>query len=299
MELSKLKKLLLNDVTYSLNNTFLVFKYDDESSLFIVKEYIDKIVTITHGNKKYIESLDEITTLKSQLFNFTNDINILFINNLELKTMQDRKLTNCIIICKKTDYKGDEVVVVPKLLEWQIEDYVRVHLNHLKDTSIKWLCQTCNYNIYRIANEVNKIKLFDNQEEFLEALKKDENFNDLTQFSIFNFIDSIIKKNYGQCVEILKNIDYIDIEPMGCVTLLERQFRNIIDIQMNRRATPESLEMQPKQFNAIKFYNCNRFNDDALIKIYKKIVDIDYLLKSGQLESKYIIDYLLINILNN
>ena len=98
-------------------------------------------------------------------------------------------------------------------------------------------------------------------------------------------------------VDILKNINNIDIEPYGVLTLLLKQFRTIIDIQMNPKASAESLNMPPKQFYAIKM-NCGRFDNNKLIDIYEKLTSIDLMLKSGELDNNKIIEYLLINILN-
>ena len=76
-----------------------------------------------------------------------------------------------------------------------------------------------------------------------------------------------------------------------------KNIKNIINIQLDNKATAESLGMTTKQFNAIK-YNIGYFNKQSLIEIFNIITDIDYKLKSGQLPANLIIDYLMLNILS-
>lgn len=142
-----------------------------------------------------------------------------------------------------------------------------------------------------------KLKLFQDTNSAFELFNIEDAYSDLSNYNIFNFITAITKRDLNTIVDILKNINNIDIEPYGVLTLLLKQFRTIIDIQMNPKASAESLNMPPKQFYAIKM-NCGRFDNNKLIDIYEKLTSIDLMLKSGELDNNKIIEYLLINILN-
>ena len=78
-----------------------------------------------------------------------------------------------------------------------------------------------------------------------------------------------------------------------------KNIKNIINIQLDVTASAEKLNMQQKQFNAIK-YNCGKYTSTELINIYKFLLDIDYRLKNGELifNNKQFRDYLICNILN-
>ena len=54
--------------------------------------------------------------------------------------------------------------------------------------------------------------------------------------------------------------------------------------------------MPEKQFKAIK-YNCGRFTNEELVKIYELLTSIDIKLKTGLIDNKIIVDYLLSKIL--
>ena len=91
----------------------------------------------------------------------------------------------------------------------------------------------------------------------------------------------------------LKNIDCDEI---GFLTLLYNNFRNVLRVQLNPSVNPESIGLNQKQFWAIK-YNCNFYNKDQLMKIFNLITEIDKKIKTGQMEVKYIIDYVITSIL--
>lgn len=168
----------------------------------------------------------------------------------------------------------------------------------MKEDAIKWLSNLIGTDAYRLDNEIDKITIFDEKDRmnmFL-SLNQDGCYNDLNNFNIFNFISAIVKRDYTNVIGILKIRDTIDLEPMGLITLLTRQFKNIIDIQLGNNPTPDKLGLQPKQFNAIK-YSCGKFSSDRLIYIYDLLTGIDYRLKSGLLDNDKIIDYVICNIM--
>ena len=65
---------------------------------------------------------------------------------------------------------------------------------------------------------------------------------------------------------------------------------------MNPSATAQSLGISDKQFIAIK-YRTNIFSNEQLLKIFNMLIKIDEQLKTGYLDEKNLIDYMLVNIL--
>ena len=300
-ELKDLKKQI---ETHELNipNNLLFFVLKDDSSKFIATQYLKAIAEILNLEIKYIDDFNELP-FKNQIF-FQNT-NTLY--NLQIAKVtsipENVDLKNVIIICSSINQDieskfKDNIVYVPKLLNWQIEDFAKVIFKGVDETKIKWLCDICSDNVYRLSLEASKLSIFDENERdsIFDLINLDNGYSDLINLNIFNFISAIVKKDVQKITEILENIENIDIEPMGVVTLLKKQFKNIIDIQLNQHATAETLGMSLKQFNAIKYNYCRIYNQQQLLDIYYSIISIDYLLKSGQLEYSRIIDYLLTKI---
>lgn len=272
MLISDLKNAILNK---TLSDDVLLFKWTDNA--FLCHEYVRKIAEVFNKTIVQIESIKEVNN--DSLFT-ADTLYVLYTDKFKDKV---NGLKNIIVVSKSIESDID-YIEFPKLENWQIEDLVKVCLTGLTDDSVQWLCRTCNYNIYRIKQEINKLKLFlpQQQELMLKKLIDEGNFNDLSSLNIFNLITAIIKKDYATVQTILANMDIIDIEGTGVVTLLLREFKKIIDIQTNKHATADSMGITPKQFAAIK-YNCGKYTTESLVNIYEFLTSIDQNLKQGKL----------------
>ncbi len=297
--LELLKENILNK---ELDNGFKIFKYEDNS--FLVNTYINAICENCNLELNYVDSVEKLLSLKDDIFfDTTTYLNVVDVDELENNIVNIDGLENCIIKCKKikkdiennlTDY----VYLFPKLTDWQITMYAEERLKGMDPKAIKWLCEITKYNILRLENEIDKIAVFDEKDRmriFL-LINKENGYMDLCNFTVFDLINAITKKKYDAVNQILKVIDLIDVEPVGLITLLLRQFKNIIDIQMSVNPTPEKLGLTANQFKAIK-YNCGKYSNEKLIEIYELLNTIDYRLKAGLLDSDKIIDYVICNIL--
>ena len=300
MELKELKEKILNK---SLQFNLLIFKYEDDT--WLVNQYIDEISKVLGLNINYVADLDTLSNLNADFFmgDYSNDLNVVWIEELSTNIANKEDLTTSIIKVNKIDKDiekelKDYIIKFPKLSDWQLEDYANIELKGMKEDAIKWLSNLIGTDAYRLDNEIDKITIFDEKDRmnmFL-SLNQDGCYSDLNNFNIFNFISAIVKRDYTNVIGILKIRDTIDLEPMGLITLLTRQFKNIIDIQLGNNPTPDKLGLQPKQFNAIK-YSCGKFSSDRLIYIYDLLTGIDYRLKSGLLDNDKIIDYVICNIM--
>ena len=246
----------------------------------------------------YVESLNDIT---SNIFGEDDNLYVMNIDKID-KQFRFASLDNKIVICKSIDADVLEgmrqyVVEIPKLQQWQIRAYTAKNLPGLSNEEINWLSDVTK-DIYRLSNEVDKIKIFNkkDQGQIFSLLNEEYAYGDLNSSTIFNFTNAITKRDIKTVKNILDTIETMDAEPMGVVSILYKSFKNILNIQMSANATAESLGMNPRQFNAIK-YNLGKFNNTELIKIFDMITLVDYQLKSGNLPNDNIIDYLLINIL--
>ena len=293
MQVSVLKEQIRNN---KLSDALIIF---DNSDNYVVISYINQIAK----NKKL--SLNYIDTLDNNSF-FTSDDNYLDIYRIHKleqldETIKDRK--NLIIICDELNdivkEKFSEYIVnIPKVANWCIEEFVKQSLPKLSADDIKWLVNVCKYDIWRIDNEINKLKIFNENKQatLFKQFKNDHVYSDLSDYTIFNFCDAIIKKDINTIRDILLEIDNCDIEPLGVVTLLYKNFKNIIDMQLGINPTAESLGLSTKQYYALK-YRVGIYNQEQLINILLMLSEIDCKLKTGFLPAELILDYVLINIL--
>ncbi len=302
MDIKELKNRIVHN---SLGDSVLIFKYQDNK--FLCYHYIEHICKNKNLQKVYINSLNDINN-KDDLFE--SESKYLYVLDVEKLTEDvDPELTNVIIITKNLpDNLSVDYIDITKLVTWQIEDFIKVRLPGLDEKETKWLCEVSKYDIYRLDNECAKLELFSpaQQKILFKEINQDNGYVDLNPVTIFNFTNALLKKDYNSLKMILSDLENIDVEATAVVTIMIRQLRNLIDIQINPKNTAASLGMSPKQFNAIK-YNVNKFKNEQLINMFEFLTEIDFRLKNGELslddtnDSLYrnnkLVDYITINLL--
>lgn len=306
--IADLKRAILNK---NLNDSLLVLCCKDV--FFVAQQYVNAIADFKELQISYCDDFDEqFMDFQNNMFDFSDIdyLKIFHVDKFSTKLSNDlTSIKNAVVICKSVDEKllkilkdNDMYFEIPKLQEWQIVSYCTTMCEGLTDAKIKWLCKMTNNDIYRLDNEMRKISCFDKkqQDDIFDLIDSDNGYSDLSDVSIYNLTNAICERNYKAILEILKDIDNLDTNPYGIVTLLKRSFKSIIGIQMDSNATAEKLGIKPVQFNIMKSKNCNKFTDERLREIYKFLTDYDYLLKSGQLDmpEEMLVDYIICTVLS-
>ena len=283
MTCEELKNKIINKV---VDDSFLVLLYKDNT--FVINQYIKQIAEDKHLTIKYIDSLAEISLDANSFFEMASDV--LYVLHTDKLVCSEELLnyTNTIVVCKEVtnlDSCKNNIVTFDKLNKDQIMEYMQVLCPGIQINELEWLYEAAEGNIYRIYNELRKLRNFavDEQSQMFNLVRDERGYYDLNPTTIFNFINAFIKRDKNTLLTTLSNLDIIDVEGTGLVTLLIKNIKNIIDIQTNPSATPKSTGMTDKQFNAVK-WSCGKFSTEALINMFEFLTEIDYRLKSGQLE---------------
>lgn len=301
MDIRKLKENILNK---SLSDDFLVLVCED--NFFIADQYVSKICQNKGCQENYVEDLvNQDTSALSLVFDFSNTVNILKVDTFNMFYNDYSQFKNNIVVCNKVDKKIEDqlssfIVKIPKLLDWQIKDYMKILCKDLEFDEINWLYEVTDGNIYRIENELDKIKLFSGkkQREILNELKYDAN-SDLYKISSFSLCDYIIKKDMLNISEYLQHISVANIDAFSLIGLLINNYKKILFINFNSGLTAEQLKMTPKQINAIRYYYKN-ISEDTIVKSLKFLTSIDKRVKIGQLDlnNKELIEFIICSLLN-
>ena len=275
----------------------IVMVCKDESSEFIFHQYINQYAKNNNFDIEFINDISEIST--STLFNVeSNIIKVLFIDKLEKIIIPKNQMLW--IRCKsinKDIFKEYSfcVIEVPKLEEWHIKDYVYSILPNMSKSDLDYLIST-HKNIYDIDTELNKLNCF-TQPEIIYPIIKDQLYIETSNYVIFDVINAIIQYDKKSLHDILLNIDNIDIDVFGFITLLLNNFNKVINVQLAKNVNIEKLNISEKQLWAIKKFSCNIYTRNQLLEIYKLLTNCDYMIKSGYMPSNIMIPYLIFNIL--
>lgn len=261
----------------------LVFRC--ESDYFIADEYVAKIAEITHREIIYVDKLPTLMSVDDNLY-------VVKVSKLSNDVLTADTKVQYIICCKDTKLTLDSIIDFPRLREWQLVDYVRAKGLNLQESTIKELVSKCK-SPYRLELELAKLSCFShaNQEQVCRYIL--DTTPDLFNVNIFDVTNGLVRKDLAK-VTSFYNTD-ADVTGMYLLSVVLRNFKNIIDVQLNPRATPDSLGMSYKQFKAIQ-YSCGYYSESELIKIYKKLLSLDRAVKEGYIAESMLVDYIIVNI---
>ena len=300
MKIEDLKEKIENK---TLDELPLIFLYK-KSGRIICEQYVDEIAKIRNRNKKYfnldnkyVKSIFEIANL------FDTEDNMLYIAYLDTFDNPIYVKDNHIICCNNVSNEikkefSDRIVNIPELEDWQLKAYAQGVLKGLSEDRLNWLCNT-PISSYRFMLEVDKLKLFADslQNDLFDKMVDEGFFDDIIEVSIFALTTAVQRKDNISVANIYKTIQSVNINPIAFNNILYNSFKDITAIKLSPVATAQTLGIETKKFNALKHY-VGYFNKDQLLIILDMLSSIDYKIKTGQMPTNLIIDYLITNILS-
>lgn len=306
MDLKKLK----NDISQNvIEDNFFIFLCEDESSHFLANQYTNSIARIINKEIAYINDVECYTNPHKNLFLLNNNENLnknlnVYICDSFINSSNKLKFAQNLIII--TDKINDEIsqifnynlVKFPKLENWMIQDYSYIKGEGIDKEDLDYLCQACSYNIYRIENELDKLKDFGKtQRKYLfKQMIKEGAFKDLSTYNMFALTNALQSKNMEEISKILSS--GIEINPLTLISLLCQNIRKMLVVWFNKAPTPESTGLKSNQIWAIKNLPRN-YDKKQLIDIFKFLTSLDKELKQGNLPNiENLTDYVIGKILS-
>lgn len=293
MNLQELKEAIESK---TVSSQFFIFQYSDTN--FLPIQYYREIAKIRNME---IENLAELPGNSISLFERSqSSLQVFLTDRLEKKVTPRNDL---VIVCKSiaADVEktlGQYIVKFPVLESWQIEDYVYSLLDGVDAQLIQKFYSTVGDNIYRIEGELRKLEGCSASEKqfFLSKMLEEGALSDISNYVIFDLSNAILKKDFQKIKTILAEVDNIDVEPTGLLTILCNNFKNIIKVQLANNPTAESTGMSSKQFWAVR-YSCGFYTKEKLVRIYSFLTDLDRQLKTGALPASLLVDYTIAKVL--
>ena len=287
-----------------VTDELIIFRCDNT---FIPRQYIEAISKIKSKPIYYLDDINSIGTDSLDIFGVEEDNDVLRIYNCNTFDSINRRLyeqRDIIVICKKIDKNCEDIfknniVEIPDLLDWQIKDYVYSLLEGMDTKYLDWLIKVCNNDIDRIQLEIDKLLLFEpgNRQNILQQMVQENAFSDVSDKNIFDFISALIKKDKNSLIQIYEDIESIDIEDIGVVTLLYNNFKKYLQVWMQNNPTPENTGLSSKQIWAINKLP-RVWTAAQIVDIMILLTEMDYRLKSGLIPVNMIRDYLVVNLLS-
>ena len=301
-----LQELKLAIESEAVPESLIIFKNSESS--FIASQYTRMIAVKKGLEINYLEDLKGVLQEYDSIFNdlalkTDSILNVYKVDTLKYIPPSISQINNLIIITNKIEDKESEmlfnsnIINVPKLEDWQWKDYVYSLCEGVDTSDLDWLLSICK-DKDRLDNEVQKISLFrEGERKYLfEDLIRDGFLDDLTSYNIFNVVNILCRKDIDSLKLLMNDLSKIDINGFGLLTLLTKNFKNLLTVQLSFNPTPESTGIDSKQLYALKKIP-KVFSQEQLINIYSFMCDIDRKVKEGYLPNDIMVDYLITKIL--
>lgn len=288
-----------------VNYPLIVFLYSDTN--FIPHQYIQEITGEAKAEISLVSNLVDLLPVQNSFYDWEDQDKIYRILQVDTLSEYDNRISdikNSFIICKKIEdqvkqYYSDYIVVVPKLEEWQIKDFVYSVCKGVDVQDLDILIESCNYNIFQLEQESRKIRIFEEAERkyvfqdfILSGL-----FSNLSKLTIFDLSSAIVKKDIAMLHNVLNVIQDIDVEPLGLQRILTDNFRDILLVQLNSNPSPEYFEKKygwkKGKYWAIK-YSCGYYTKQQLVDIFQFLCSIQF----GDIPEDKLVSYLITHILS-
>ena len=283
MTLMDLKKSIESQ---NIPDDFMIFLCSENS--FIADQYVDAICEINNLVKTRINTLQDQASALSLVLGSTDELKVMKVDTFDEALADYSSLKNTIVICNKIDKKvkplvEDYIVEIAKLADWQIKSYIKLICPVLNDDELDWLYQATEGNIYKMINEVDKIKLFPapEQRSVLDAIRFSPD-SDLYSVSIFDLADAIIRNNKPFVLEFLthKNLNFDLMQIVGATL---QKVKNIILVTQNSGKTASEIGINDKYMYRLR-KDWNGFPEGRLKALLEFLSSIDLKLKTGSLD---------------
>lgn len=298
MTLEELKTIIESN---NIPEQLVIFKLTDND--FIPNQYIDFIGKSFEVETK--ESYSELVNSNVDIFSTgtNNSLKVLRVDNFDCEDESIKNAKNTFIICNKINKKSQElfndyIINIPKLEDWQIKDYAYSVGCGVDEQDLEKLIQVCNGNIYRLEQELQKIILFPEvqRKHLFKSFIDDGVFNDLSKYNIFNFSNALVKRDAKSLFEAYRDIENIDVEPIGLLVLMIGSIKRIIDVQLSVNSSPETLNMKSNQYWATR-HSCGFYTKEQLMYIFSFLTELDKKIKLGEMPVEHLVDYIIIKML--
>ena len=268
----------MNISKYNLNNDMLSLALEDAKTMSLFGD--KKIVIIDNANM-----FTGITSKDSEkIEDYLNHINentilIFVVHNDKLDSR--KKITKLIKEKCKIKEFNDELDST-NLVRRLFKDY------NIEYSTIKLLIDRVGNNPLILQNEINKIKIYKENDKTIT----DEDILNLTvkliEIDIFKLIDYIIKKDKEKALELYYEMLKMNEEPIKIVVILANQFRimyqskELLKKGYSEKDIASILKIHPYRVK-LAIQNSRNYTSETLLKHLNNLADIDIGIKTGTL----------------
>ena len=276
----------------------------DKDNKFLAHQYIKAIGELATGGINKVSSIYEPFQSSLMLLATPEDcINVLTVDTFDERAEDYSQFENTIVVCEQIDKTISKVVEdftikLPKLEEWQILDYAKTLCPAVEEEDLLWLIKASNSNIERVINELDKVKLFDKDEQkhIFSSIRFDQN-TDLNEAPFLSVSNALTYGDLPALFNLMQSSSFYELDAVGLANNVLTSLKNIVIISQNPLLSAKECGVSDKQWGYIR-RNYNNLNINAVKQKIKFLTNIDLALKSSKLElsKEAMMNYLVANL---
>lgn len=265
---------------------FNFITFDEDS--FNADAVIDACETLPMGSEKKLVLLKNITKFNEPF-------------KKKLKEYLNKPVdTTCLVIFdffNKFDFIISEKVSAKRMDDKSLKGMIVAELKSHNKTITEPACQEliescCNYYSL-IKNELEKLVSCDDEEIDVKTINK--MVCKETEFTVFELTDALSKRDSERAISLLNLME----KDTKTFSLILNHFRRLFFVAVSNMEDKELAEMlQVKEFAITKAKSLSKnFSKLQLKNIYELLNDVDFFIKSGQMQIENALYYLIFSIL--
>ena len=182
-----------------------------------------------------------------------------------------------------------------------LKRYVKREIN-LSDKNIDLLMELCEYNYGRCLLEIDKIKQYYEKvgievDKAFEILVNDGTIYEPPYDAVFDFVDETLKCHVNKAFNLLEQCYAVNEATLVILTNLYNATKHVLQVQSCRSSDIESTTgLTSWQIKKAK-EKVNYRSVEELVSMLKLIRTVEKGIKTGQIEEKYAVQYILANVL--
>lgn len=293
----------INEEVNNITSSFNVIKYDLKISNMesVIEEA--NYFSLT-GEKKYIVvKSNDFFASKKNTEDKSEDLLLKYLNNPnENATLV---FTSLVPFDKRRKLykKISEIGKIIELSPYNKKELVYKTIDLLKCKGLKANYEICNYivehsfsNYDIVLSEIDKLDLYYQEGSLpLDDVKKVVSFSN--NGNAFKFARNILSKNIKECIDMLKDLEILKVDPSFVIISIYKEFQMIYLIKTTKDINnlqfmlgKESWQMN--DYNLLK----DNYTLDEIKKIIIKLADYDYKYKSGLIDKSVVLDLLTLDL---
>ncbi len=159
----------------------------------------------------------------------------------------------------------------------------------ISNETLQFILQSCQNNYDLIYNEMQKIFLYYMEPQTIQLEDVKQILSRTLTDNNFRFIEAVVTKDAKKALSILNDLTVLKVDPIALILLLAREYRLMYSVKClmgtgyPKKTVCKELGLQDWQIDKLLRNTSNYYQDDLATYI-KKLANIDYKIKSGNMD---------------